>query len=288
MAESEWRLVQAYNDLMAKADPRTADWPMMSSPFPSLFICLLYFYLVTKTGPKFMENREPYQFRKILVVFNIGMVGLSAYNLYEFLMSGWLAGYSLGCQPVDYSNSPQALRMASACWWFYISKFIELFDTLFFVLRKKSNLLTFLHVFHHGIMPFSWWFAVKFAPGGFTTFHATFNAFIHVMMYTYYGLAALGPAFQRFIWWKKYMTKMQMTQFVAVTVHSCQLFFIDCNFPKLIAVWILSYAVIFLFLFANFYVQAYRKAHKSKREDASIANGFTNNNQPHQNGIKKD
>ena len=27
-------------------------------------------------------------------------------------MSGWLAGYSLGCQPVDYSNSPQALRVS--------------------------------------------------------------------------------------------------------------------------------------------------------------------------------
>ena len=27
-------------------------------------------------------------------------------------MSGWLVGYSLGCQPVDYSNSPQALRVS--------------------------------------------------------------------------------------------------------------------------------------------------------------------------------
>lgn len=30
----------------------------------------------------------------------------------QYLMSGWLAGYSLGCQPVDYSNSPQALRVS--------------------------------------------------------------------------------------------------------------------------------------------------------------------------------
>ncbi|KAH9504138.1 Elongation of very long chain fatty acids protein 1, partial [Bulinus truncatus] len=81
-----------------------------------------------------------------------------------FLMSGWLAGYSLGCQPVDYSNSPQALRMVKVCWLFYMSKFIELLDTVFFILRKKFNQVSFLHVFHHGIMPISWWFGVKLVP----------------------------------------------------------------------------------------------------------------------------
>lgn len=40
--------------------------------------------------------------------------------------------------------------MAAVCWIFYMSKFIELFDTLFFILRKKFNQVTFLHVFHHG------------------------------------------------------------------------------------------------------------------------------------------
>ena len=34
-------------------------------------------------------------------------------------MSGWLVGYSLGCQPVDYSNSPQALRVSKIIVSFY-------------------------------------------------------------------------------------------------------------------------------------------------------------------------
>lgn len=29
----------------------------------------------------------------------------------KFLMGGWLYDYSFGCQPVDFSNSPQALRV---------------------------------------------------------------------------------------------------------------------------------------------------------------------------------
>lgn len=55
--------------------------------------------------------------------------------------------------------------MVNVCWIFYFSKFVELLDTVFFVLRKKYNQVTFLHVFHHGIMPVSWWFGVKFVPG---------------------------------------------------------------------------------------------------------------------------
>jgi hypothetical protein len=46
--------------------------------------------------------------------------------------------------------------------------------------------------------------------GGFGTFHALLNSFIHFMMYIYYGVAGLGPQYQKFLWWKKYMTSMQI------------------------------------------------------------------------------
>ena len=46
--------------------------------------------------------------------------------------------------------------------------------------------------------------------GGFGTFHSMLNSFIHLVMYTYYGMAALGPQYQKYLWWKKYMTSMQI------------------------------------------------------------------------------
>lgn len=46
--------------------------------------------------------------------------------------------------------------------------------------------------------------------GGFGTFHSMLNSFIHLVMYTYYGMAALGPKYQKYLWWKKYMTSMQI------------------------------------------------------------------------------
>lgn len=55
--------------------------------------------------------------------------------------------------------------MASTCWWYYIAKFTEFFDTLFFILRKKNEHVSTLHVIHHGCMPFSVWMGLKFAPG---------------------------------------------------------------------------------------------------------------------------
>ncbi len=43
-------------------------------------------------------------------------------------------------------------------------------------------------------------------------FGATINSGIHVLMYGYYGLAAFGPKIQKYLWWKKYLTIIQMVK----------------------------------------------------------------------------
>lgn len=118
--------------------------------------------------------------------------------------------------------------MASVCWLYYFSKFIEMLDTvsvhvwhnwkalrftgfmatanlslvnwqrwvrlclnmllsfqIFFVLRKKNNQVTFLHVYHHSIMPFTWWFGVRFAAGTWLLLN---NQPIFSIMYAYLSL----------------------------------------------------------------------------------------------------
>lgn len=57
---------------------------------------------------------------------------------------------------------------------------------------------------------------------------------------------------------------MLQVQFMLVCIHSGQLLFIECNYPTLFVYWIGAYAVIFLALFAEFYVQAYKKAPSPK------------------------
>lgn len=42
------------------------------------------------------------------------------------------------------------------------------------------------------------------------SFHAMINSSVHVVMYLYYGLSALGPVAQPYLWWKKHMTAIQL------------------------------------------------------------------------------
>ncbi|PVD23857.1 hypothetical protein C0Q70_17131 [Pomacea canaliculata] len=86
--------------------------------------------------------------------------------LSQFLLSAMSARYSLTCQPVDYSRHPDALRMARACWLYYVSKYALLADTVFFILRKKNGQITFLHVYHHATMVINWWLGVAYVAGG--------------------------------------------------------------------------------------------------------------------------
>jgi hypothetical protein len=54
------------------------------------------------------------------------------------------------------------------------------------------------------------WFGVKFTPGGHSTFFGLLNTAVHIVMYTYYLFAAMGPQYQKYLWWKKYLTGLQM------------------------------------------------------------------------------
>uniref|UniRef100_A0A8C8B8H4 Elongation of very long chain fatty acids protein n=1 Tax=Otus sunia TaxID=257818 RepID=A0A8C8B8H4_9STRI len=212
-------IVTMYQDFMKKADPRIADYPLMQSPFLVMGILLAYVYFVLSLGPRLMANRKPLNLKKFMVLYNFFLVGLSLYIVYEFLMAGWLTGYTWRCDPVDFSQDPKALRMVSVAWLFVFSKFIELTDTVIFVLRKKNEQVTFLHLFHHSVLPWSWWWGAKFGPGGMGSFHAMINSMVHVVMYFYYGLSAAGPAFQKYLWWKKHITAIQLVSLCCGAEH---------------------------------------------------------------------
>ncbi|KAK9522879.1 hypothetical protein VZT92_019318 [Zoarces viviparus] len=277
-----------YEEFIQNADRRTASWFLMSSPVPQAIIIAAYIYFVQSLGPRLMENRKPFDLKGVLIVYNFGVVALSLYMCYEFVMSGWGTGYSFGCDPVDFSDSPQGVRMAATCWLYYFSKFIEMLDTIFFVVRKKNSQVTFLHVYHHSIMPFTWWFGVRFSAGGMGTFHALLNCIVHVIMYTYYGLTALGPKYQKYLWWKKHLTTIQLIQFAVVTSHISQYFFLkDCSYQFPIFVYIIgSYGLIFLFLFLNFWYHAYTKGKRlpkvlQNQKWEHHSNGLMNGNASH-------
>lgn len=293
--------MDSYNDLFIdQRDPRVDGWLFMGSPWPTFFICVSYVVIVKVIAPWYMKNRPPFQLRNLLVAYNTVQVIFSTWLFYEIGMSGWFTHYSFRCQPVDYSDNPSAIRMTYASWWYYFSKFTEFFDTFFFVLHKKFEHVSTLHVIHHGCMPLSVWFGVKFTPGGHSTFFGFINTFVHIVMYVYYMLSAMGPQYRRFIWWKKYLTNFQMIQFIMIFGHAFQLCFTECNYPRAFMWWIGGHAVMFFFLFSEFYINAYIKgaakvkafamesSYLSKANghtNGRIQNGYTKLSNGHANGV---
>jgi phosphatidylglycerophosphate synthase len=61
------------------------------------------------------------------------------------------------------------------------------------------------------------YFTIQF-PGGHGTFSGMINTFVHTIMYSYYLLAARGQRFQKYLWWKKYLTVLQMVGFILIAV----------------------------------------------------------------------
>lgn len=90
----------------------------------------------------------------------------------------------------------------------YMCKFYEFFDTLFLVVRKKN--VEFLHWFHHSMtMLLCYTELIGRTTGQWVPI--VMNLIVHVLMYYYYARTSISS---KPIWWKKYLTTMQITQFI--------------------------------------------------------------------------
>merc|ERR1712071_734010 len=236
------RSVQFYVWCLSRADPRVEKWPMMASPVPTL-LCTLAYLLVVYYGRGWMKNRKPFSLRYILVPYNLSMCLLNFYIGLELAVTQYRRQYSWLCQPVNYSDDPDEIRIAAALWWYYISRLVEMMDTIFLVLRKKKHQLTFLHVYHHSAMV---------------------NGFVHVIMYLYYALAACGPKVQKYLGWKRYLTILQMAQFVSALVLGLKALIHGCDFPLWMQYALVLYMSSFLVLFGNYYRNAYIQKQQHK------------------------
>lgn len=100
--------------------------------------------------------------------------------------------------------------VADGVHFYFILKIVDLLDTVFFVLRKKNNQISFLHVYHHSGMVVLTWAATKYLAGGHSVFTGFINSIIHIVMYCYYLITAFSAKYKNNVWWKKYITQMQI------------------------------------------------------------------------------
>lgn len=89
-------------------------------------------------------------------------------------------------------------------------------DTFFFVLKKKNNQISFLHVYHHATMFPIWWIGIKWVAGG-------------QCKYT-------------FIRCTTYLNRFTIFLFnTSKPYNTCSCTFIHCFQPSLVPWWILSF-----------------------------------------------
>lgn len=219
-----------------------------------------------------MSNRKPYNLTWSIRLYNLLLVVINTY-----LFFGSLFAFSYGR---DFWGCGEALsnnKRDSMLHWghlFFHTRYLEFFDTFFFILRKKNSQLTFLHIFHHAIVPTLMYIGLKFYPIPFNSLLPLTNMFVHIIMYAYYGLATFGPKMQPYLWWKKYLTFMQISQFALLIVHCSQpLLFMhrpECKFPKPLIAINICIGLTFLSLFIGFYRQAYTKPNKASSSSEAL------------------
>lgn len=82
-------------------------------------------------------------------------------------------------------------------------------------MRKKQEHVSLLHVVHHGMMPFNTWLASRFLGGGHSAFTPLLNTLVHVLLYFYYLMSAMGPKYSKFVSpCKRYLTTIQLVNII--------------------------------------------------------------------------
>lgn len=74
-------IFKGYNDLFVEASDveHFKGTYLVKTPFPLLTIICSYLYFVKYYGPKMMEDRKPFQLKRIMLLYNVAQVAINLY-----------------------------------------------------------------------------------------------------------------------------------------------------------------------------------------------------------------
>ncbi|KDE09745.1 hypothetical protein MVLG_00145 [Microbotryum lychnidis-dioicae p1A1 Lamole] len=254
-------------------------WTVGVSPLSTnteVVSALAVYLAVIFGGQYLMQDRKAFQFKSLFMLHNFLLSAGSGLVLALMLEEVLPILYQHGFFYAICHTSAWTSRLETYYIINYLFKYWELADTVFLVVKKKP--LQFLHVFHHtataalcytqlnGRTSVSW---VPIAA----------NLTVHVLMYYYYLMTAAGYK----IWWKKYLTTLQITQFIVdlfVVYFASYSYFTAEYFPSLptygscagtegAAALGCGLLTSYLFLFIAFYKKTYNQ--QAAKKNALVA-----------------
>ncbi|XP_063900742.1 very long chain fatty acid elongase AAEL008004-like isoform X1 [Zophobas morio] len=240
-------------------DPRVKNWYMLAAPLPTVIIIIIYLFLIYKFLPQLMRHRKPYKLTTLIRFYNLFQIISCTLLVHQLATPLSNPSYVWKCERFAYSRNPLALKRVSLSYYFYLIKVAEMVETVFFMMRKKNNQVSSLHVYHHVTTLITAWISGKYFSGGMVAFCMILNSFVHILMYSYYFLSSLGLHWQKYIAkWKPAITMLQMIQLITLVVHASQvLYFDDCNLPHIFFYFYAMNVTIIFFMFKNFFKENY-------------------------------
>lgn len=158
-----------------------------------VYAVIVYGVLIT-VGQYAMRNREPFNLRRLMAFWNLGLSVFSWIGMFRTLPQLLHNLYHLSMRDNLCMDSRETIASygsgSSGLWFllFVLSKFPELIDTFFIVIHKKP--LIFLHWYHHiTVLLYCWHSYVTTSPLGI--FFSVMNYSVHASMYGYYFLMAM-------------------------------------------------------------------------------------------------
>lgn len=262
-----------YDIWQESGDPRIQTFPLMAGgPWAVLGIIAAYIYFVKVLGPELMSTRKAFSLKPLIFGYNVVMVLI---NAFFFCIAAYHTNFGVRtwfCTPVDQTAFDAEWKWKlTVGWLFVMSKFVDLLDTIFFVLRKNFHQVSTLHVMHHALVPINCWLGLKYVPSESAVFMPFINSFIHTVMYSYYALSTFGPWIKPYLWWKKYLTQMQIIQLALVTVHCIYLGMNNnCALPRVLFLLGIPQVLLILYMFCDFFLNSYVKVPPSATTNGSV------------------
>ncbi|KAG1151318.1 hypothetical protein G6F37_001106 [Rhizopus arrhizus] len=248
--------------------------------------CITYFILIfggqflLKDSPAF-KLKIPFMIHNVLLTLVSGiLLVLMIEQIFPIIYhQGFLAAI---CDQSSWTQPLELLYYLN-----YLVKYWELIDTIFLVLKKKK--LEFLHYYHHSLTMVLCYSQLN-GKTSVSWVVITLNLAVHVLMYYYYFRTAAGAK----IWWKKYLTTMQITQFVIDLniVYFCTYTYFaytywphlpnmgNCAGTESSALFGCALLSSYLLLFINFYRMTYQAKKAARKQAAANAAIKDNRSKP--------
>ncbi|KAF8622476.1 hypothetical protein AX15_006992 [Amanita polypyramis BW_CC] len=251
------------------------------STTPAVVSSLVSYLAIIFGIQAYMTNKQPQKltvlFQAHNIILSVGSFVLLVLMLEEVVPIVWTNGvFHAVCSEEAWTPRLEFYYMIN-----YYFKYLELLDTVFLALKKKP--LQFLHVFHHSATALLC-FSQLNGKTSISWLVIMLNLTVHVIMYYYYYATAGGARF----WWKKYLTSMQILQFVidlfavyfGTYQHYAHFYYQgilpsvgNCAGSESAALFGCGLLTSYLGLFINFYIQTYKAPAK---KGGFVANGKAN------------